>query len=616
MTTRGRRGLWRNERLGLAMIAASLAVIGVIVGLLLQHQRDADQAGASAQAASLTRLLSALPYEQLVPPGRSLEALQASQGEALAYAVVMDNVGATLQQVAMGGLEVPAPALPDSADALTGRNLTVSTGAGEQRSVVEFQAPLAARTGAGGFVRLGYFQPGKALKIDQIPFFASLALAIFLLTPAFYFLVRREIGPIRNITAEIEKIIAGGSFERIRLDATGTVSDLLERFNSFAEYAQDRLRELEAENGRLLTSAKLLGYQKQRMERVLEAIPDVVLVLDESGMVSFANGKLRGLFGVAPEDVVGRSPEDWCRDRKIVDFINRCEGKSVARKLAQVLEFAPEGSPDKTFALRAWPLLSTQGTAARSGTLLVIRDVTSESLAARSRGEFVAHLAHELKTPLNVLGMYAETLQTSESLKEAERVEAVNAISDEVQRLATLIDNLLNITRIEMGSLKLERQRVNLKDLLQDAFDHVSRAGRESELEFALEVPENLSAASLDKGLLRVALNNLLTNAIKYSNAGGTVTIGAEETADLIRIYVSDTGVGIKPEDRERIFERFFRADDEQVRSRSGHGLGLSLARDIVHLHHGALKVESEPGQGSRFSIELWKDTVMIQQAS
>jgi signal transduction histidine kinase len=598
------------------MIAASLAVIGVIVGLLLQHQRDAAQAAASAQAASLTRLLSALPYEQLVPPGGSLESLQASQGEALAYAVVMDNVGATLQQVSRAGLAVPAPALPDSADVLTSRHLTVSMGGGEQRSVVEFQAPLIAPAGPGGFVRLGYLEPARALKIDQIPFFASLALAIFMLTPVFYFLMRREIGPIRNITAEIEKIIEGGRFERIRLDATGTVSDFLERFNSFAEYAQDRLRELEGENGRLLTSAKLLGYQKQRMERVLEAMPDVVLVLDESGMVSFANGKLRGLFGVAPEDVVGRSPEDWCRDRKIVDFINRCEGKSVARKLVQVLEFAPESALDKTFAMRAWPLLSTQGTAARSGTLLVIRDVTAESLAARSRGEFVAHLAHELKTPLNVLGMYAETLQTGESIEETERVEAVNAISDEVQRLATLIDNLLNITRIEMGSLKLERQRVNLKDLLQDAFDHVSRAGRESELEFALEVPENLPAASLDKGLLRVALNNLLTNAIKYSNAGGTVTMGAEETADLIRIYVTDTGLGIKPEDRERIFERFYRADDEQVRSRSGHGLGLSLARDIVHLHHGALRVESEPGQGSRFTIELWKDTVMIQQAS
>jgi signal transduction histidine kinase len=204
----------------------------------------------------------------------------------------------------------------------------------------------------------------------------------------------------------------------------------------------------------------------------------------------------------------------------------------------------------------------------------------------------------------------------SGGLEEGSRIEAVNAITDEVQRLVALIDNLLNITRIEMGSLKIERQRVNLKELLQDAFNHVSRSGREQSLQFVIDVPESLPAAALDKGLLRVALNNLLTNAIKYSNPGGTVTLGAEETPDRLRVYVRDTGIGIRSEDQERIFDRFFRADDEQTRRRTGHGLGLSLARDIVHLHNGALLVESAVGQGSRFSIELWKDTVALRQAS
>ena len=611
------REFWRNERLGLAMIGASLMVICVIIGLMFAQQRDTADVRVRAQAASLTRLLAAIPYEQLVSRAGtgSLQALADSQpSHELAYAVITDTVGATLDQVARPGLIMPQVALPENAPlGLTER--TLDTADGGQR-LVEFQSPLFADGRPAGYIRLGYFRPGAGLKIDQIPFFASLALAVFLLTPIFYFLVRSEIRPIRKITAEIEKIVQGGTFERIRLNASGTVNAFLQRFNSFAEFAQTRLRELETENTRLLTSAKLLGYQKQRFERVLEAFPDVVLVLDESGTVSFANGKLKGLFGVAPEEVVGRTPEDWCKDRKIVDFISRSEGKSVARQLTRSVEFAPEGSPDKTFALRIWPLLSAQAASGRSGTLLVFRDVTTESLAARSRGEFVAHLAHELKTPLNVLAMYSETLQEEGAGDETARIEAVNAISDEVQRLAALIDNLLNITRIEMGSLKLERQRVNLKDLLQDAFDHVARSGREKDLKFVLEVPENLPAASLDKSLLRVALNNLLTNAIKYSNAGGTVTMGTEETTDLIRIYVSDTGIGIKPEDRERIFDKFFRADDEQTRSRSGHGLGLSLARDIVQLHHGALRVESEPGQGSKFFIELWKDTVSLQQAS
>jgi two-component system sensor histidine kinase VicK len=620
MGGRKTRDFWRNERLGLAMIGASVTVIGVIIALMFAQQRDAADARVRAEATSITRLLAALPYEQLLPSAgpRGLEALANSQpADVLAYASITDSAGTTLDQMVRPGITIPAPAVADSTASAFGERIVMVGGSRDDaRPLIEFQSPLVAEGHAAGHIRLGYFQPPTGLKLAQIPFFGSLALAVFLLTPIFYFLVRSEIRPISNITAEIDKILQSGSFERIRLNASGTVNAFLERFNSFADFAQARLRDVTAENTRLLTSAKLLGYQKQRLERLLEALPDAVLLLDESGTVTFANSKLRGLFGVAPEEVIGRNPDDWCKDRKIVDFINRFEGTSVARQLTRSVEFSPAGSPDKIFSLRLWPLLSTQGASGRIGTLLVFRDVTTESLAARSRGEFVAHLAHELKTPLNVLAMYTETLQDDRPSNEAERIDAVNAISDEVQRLAGLIDNLLNITRIEMGSLKLERQRVNLKDLLQDAFDHVARSGREKGLKFSIEVPENLAAASVDKSLLRVALNNLLTNAIKYSNSGGTVTMGAEETSDLIRIYVSDTGIGIKPEDCERIFDKFFRADDEQTRSRSGHGLGLALARDIVQLHHGTIRVESELGTGSRFSIELWKDTVSLQQAS
>ncbi|CAN5166324.1 hypothetical protein BH24PSE2_BH24PSE2_14460 [soil metagenome] len=612
MSTRATREFWRNERLGLAMIGASLIVIGVILWLLFAQQRDAADARVRAQALTVMRLLAAMPYDELIgPPGRLRALVRSQPAEELAYLVITDPAGTSLEAVSREGVGIPPETAPNAAG-ITRRELEPAESGGR---IVEYQAPFRIGDGRTGNIRLGYFSPTSSLRMHQVPFLASLALAVFLLTPIFYFLVRSEIRPIRSITTEIDRIVQSGRFERIRLNASGTVNNFLERFNSFAAYAQTRLRELESENARVLTSAKLFGYQKQRLERVLEAIPDVVLLLDETGVVNFANAKLRGLLGASPEDVVGQRPDEWCQERKIVDFINRCEGKSVARQLNKSLEFSPAGAADKTFSLRIWPLLSGNS-AERCGTLLIFRDVTTESLAARSRGEFVAHLAHELKTPLNVLAMYSETLQDDTIGDEAARIEAVNAISDEVQRLAALIDNLLNITRIEMGSLKLERQRVNLRDLLQDAFDHVSRSGKEAELEFSLEVPENLPAASLDKGLLRVALNNLLTNAIKYSHAGGVVTLGAEETPDLIRIYVSDTGVGVKPEDRERIFDRFFRADDEQVRSRSGHGLGLSLARDIVNLHHGALRVESEPGQGSRFIVELWKDTVMIQQAS
>jgi PAS domain S-box-containing protein len=443
---------------------------------------------------------------------------------------------------------------------------------------------------------------------------ATLVLAVFLLTPIFYVLVRHEMRPMRKIMAQMEKAVGGGPDQAPEQAATLTA--MVHRLSDVAAHAQTRIGELETDATRLLTSGKLLSYQKQRLEGVMEALPDCVLLLDESGTAIFVNAKVQGLFGVTPDEVVGRTCDEWCKDKKIVDFIQRSQGKSVAKRLVESLEFKPSASPEKTYSLRVWPLGAGQGAPSRTGTLLIFRDVTAESRAAESRGEFVAHLAHELKTPLNVLSMYSESLQMTGGLEEATRIEAVNAITDEVQRLAVLIDNLLNITRIEMGSLKLERQRVSLKELLHDAFNHVARSGRERSLSFAIEVPENLPAASVDKGLLRVALNNLLTNAIKYSNAGGTVTLGAEDDAEKLRIFVRDTGIGIRPEDQARIFDRFYRADDEQTRSRSGHGLGLSLARDIVQLHHGALLVESAPGQGSKFTIELWKDTMALRHAS
>ena len=605
---------WRNERLGLTLIAASLIVIVVVVAMLLVRQRDTRYAHLRDEAADTIGLLAAIPLP-LHAEIRSAQALaRTRRADDLAYAVIVDESGRVLDQVARPGIAIPPAAAPaPGGDTVPAERTLTASLDGADAPLIELSAPLGA--GAAS-VRLGYLRPTGGVALDELPFFGSLALAVFLLTPLFYLLVRNETRPMRTIMAGMEKMVGARRVEVPADDTSATLAGAVQRLNGFTELAQLRLAALETENTQLLTGSKLLAYQKQRLENVMEALPDAVLLLDESGTAIFANAKVRGLFGITPAEVVGRTAEEWCKDRKIVDFIQRSEGRSVARRVSDSLELRPSGSPDKIYSLRVWPLSAGLGAASRSGTLLIFRDVTAENRAAESRGEFVAHLAHELKTPLNVLAMYSESLQMGGGLEESARVEAVNAISDEVQRLAVLIDNLLNITRIEMGSLKLDRQRVNLKELLQDAFNHVARSGRDRALEFAIQVPDNLPAAWLDKGLLRVAINNLLTNAIKYSNSGGRVTLGAEETPDRLRIYVSDTGIGIRGEDQEKIFDRFFRADDEQTRSRSGHGLGLSLARDIVHLHHGALLVESAPGEGSKFTVELWKDTVALRQAS
>ena len=155
-------------------------------------------------------------------------------------------------------------------------------------------------------------------------------------------------------------------------------------------------------------------------------------------------------------------------------------------------------------------------------------------------------------------------------------------------------------------------QRVKLNEFLQDTFDSVARSGNNNDIQFELNLPQNLPNIQLDKDLLRIALNNLLTNAVKYNNPGGKVCFSVEEADEKIILSISDTGIGISKKDQAFVFEKFYRSDDEDVTQRSGHGLGLALAKEIIDLHHGTIQLESTVGEGSVFTIELKKTSSFL----
>jgi signal transduction histidine kinase len=217
----------------------------------------------------------------------------------------------------------------------------------------------------------------------------------------------------------------------------------------------------------------------------------------------------------------------------------------------------------------------------------------------------VTQVAHELKSPLNVVSMYSESLLSKEGETEDFRIEASNVIRDEVERLAMLVNTMLNIARIETGAVSVQRQRVRVAEFLEDCCSALSRTVGRANLSLSLDLPKDLSPIYVDKELFRVAINNLLTNAIKYNRDGGEVILSAEETGDRSIIRVRDTGIGIREEDLPHIFEKFYRSGDEEAQSRGGHGLGLPLAREIVQLHGGQLQLETAPDEGSQFSIVL-----------
>jgi len=263
-------------------------------------------------------------------------------------------------------------------------------------------------------------------------------------------------------------------------------------------------------------------------------------------------------------------------------------------------------------------VVQSESGAEPTGYLLMIRDATREAQAQQKRAEFVAHVSHELKSPLNTLGMCVETLKAPVDPEEDDsefRLEATNIIGDEVERLAGLISNLLSITQIEMGAMEPQRTRVRLADLVEDVFATSRRSASDPTLTFELDVPPKLPAVLIDKDLMRIALNNLVTHAIKYSNTGGAIKVLVADTPDSVSISVQDTGIGIAPQELASIFNKFYRAEDQTARARGGQGLGLALAQEIVQMHHGAIRVQSEPGVGSTFTIDLWKNAEIVQQA-
>jgi len=216
---------------------------------------------------------------------------------------------------------------------------------------------------------------------------------------------------------------------------------------------------------------------------------------------------------------------------------------------------------------------------------------------------------------LNVLSLYSESLLSDAGKSRDHQIEAANVIAAEVDRLSSLITGLLNMTQIESGSISPDRNLVKLQDVVAAAFDEAKHMAADKNCTFELDVPKEMNPVFVDKDLIRIAVTNLMSNAVKYNKDDGTVTVTVEDTEDAVQIRVADTGIGISEEEEAQIFEKFFRSADERVQAIGGHGLGLALARQIVELHHGKLVLNRDRAEGAEFIINLWKEATAVRQA-
>lgn len=372
-----------------------------------------------------------------------------------------------------------------------------------------------------------------------------------------------------------------------------------------------RLSSLEKEAEQQIVSGRLQGYRRERIEAVIETLPDAIVFLDEEGRVTTCNGKIGLLMGVGPEEIINHKVSEWpCAEEirnAVTDLLAGLHGAHGG-----MAHLFLDRSRERRVTLFVRTVFALRGTDRPLGVLLLIRETTDEWLAHKSRDEFIAHVAHELKTPLGNVMLYGEQLRELVDPANTDAVQSANTVCDEADRMTRLINNLLDISRIEAGTLSLDMQRVRLHDLLEDCMENVEYAASAKGLVTKLQIPVDIAPVRLDKALIRVALTNLLNNAVKYNREGGEIILSAEESLEGFILSVQDTGIGIPEADLSHLFEKYYRSSDAEAVSRGGHGLGLYLSKRITELHHGRIEVSSQMGIGSRFQIVIPMTQVLL----
>jgi two-component system phosphate regulon sensor histidine kinase PhoR len=343
--------------------------------------------------------------------------------------------------------------------------------------------------------------------------------------------------------------------------------------------------------------AELATREKEQLQAVLDGMVEGVLVVGPDQRILLGNRRLRELFGLAAEPL-GRTALEAVRNAELADLLAAAEGSDAP--LSRAIEVAhPAHRTLRVHAVRMAPAGTSRG-----GVVAVLHDVTELMQLEKMRRDFVANASHELRTPLAAIHGFAETLLGNPSLSEADRRAYLDVIDRHARRLGAIVADLLELSRIESRETTFERAPIDMVKLAETLLRDWRPRIEEKQLAVSL-VCERAGTAWGDAQACEQILSNLLDNAIKYTEAGGSITLRIGGDDRSLRVEVADTGVGIPERDLSRIFERFYRVDKARSRSQGGTGLGLAIVKHLVQGLGGEIQVESALGRGSTFSFTL-----------
>jgi PAS domain S-box-containing protein len=463
----------------------------------------------------------------------------------------------------------------------------------------EFRTSLIADNQPFGALRIAIAEPTIRSTITDVARHAPIAILIPLMLVAIGALVlTRLTNPLTEVTRQLQHLASLPPSEptiACRIITRDSLSlgwnrliDLIERLQTPAgqQTLEERLQQATA------------NRRDGQHADILENLADGVALTDAEGRIAFCNRAIASLLGEEVKE--GSEIEKWLA----VDEKNSSDAKSLidpqlsSRAVVSELH-RTSGTAERFIRVSRQPV--KQGRL--QGQIWCLRDVTQQKLAEKMRDQFIDTATHELRTPLSNIKAYAETMITCNAIDVEEQKEFCNIINSEVTRLARFVDDLLSISSMEMGSLCIEKQKVDTPRLFTEVIDKVEPLMQQKNITFFADLPEKMRELRLDKDKFIAVIVNLLGNAAKYTPNGGRVTLRAKLDESHLAVAIEDSGFGIAADEIPKLFEKFFRSPDPRVQSETGTGLGLSLANEVIRMHGGEITVESVLNQGSTFTV-------------
>jgi len=451
-----------------------------------------------------------------------------------------------------------------------------------------YLASVFSKNGSKGIIRFSI----PLLEIEQLLDHLSHTLALFILAAFILsvlvsYLASSYISrPIRGISFAVKDIANGNYSKKIYFRSNDEIGDLADAFNYMSENVKARIEEV--------------NESKSRLEAVFSSMYEGVMVVDNYGVILFINHAFKTFFKIE-EDALGKRPIEVIRILDIQEIVDSALSSNNGLISKEILPLFPE---EKVLLVHATQI-KKDGNA--NGAVLVFHDVTDLRKLEKIRQDFVANVSHELRTPVSNIKGYAETLVEGALNDKENALEFLRIILSDSNRLSALIDDLLNLAKIESGKLNMEKGPYGLLFIVDQVMGTFKKQIERKSISVKTDIPNNISMVFIDETRIKQVFNNLIDNAIKYNRPNGKITISACELGSFIKVEIADTGIGIPNKELPRLFERFYRVDKARSRELGGTGLGLSIVKHIIEAHDGEVSVESTEDLGSTFSFTIPK---------